>query len=78
MGYLEQATLVLDEKKGSLYSIFNDDKPIQHFGKVDLSNGLCWSPDDKVMYYIDSFAYSVDGLDYDGVTGKLSMFYFFV
>lgn len=71
MGYLEQSTLKLDDKKGTLYSI-QGNKVNRHFGGIDISNGLAWSPDDKVMYYIDSFTYRVDAHDYDGKTGILS------
>ena len=33
------------------------------------SNGLCWSPDHKVFYYIDTATRKVDAFDYDIETG---------
>ncbi|XP_035676293.1 regucalcin-like [Branchiostoma floridae] len=41
------------------------------FNGVDLSNGLTWSPDNNIMYYIDSLQYSVDAFDFDLSTGTL-------
>jgi sugar lactone lactonase YvrE len=38
---------------------------------VTCSNGLDWSDDGTTMYYVDSFAYSVDAFDYDDDTGAV-------
>ncbi len=41
---------------------------------VSLSNGLCWSPDRKTFYFIDTIAdgHPVDAYDYDDATGAIS------
>ena len=36
---------------------------------VSISNGLCWSKDDKTFYYIDTLEFRVDAFDYDIETG---------
>ncbi|MBI1246597.1 SMP-30/gluconolactonase/LRE family protein [bacterium] len=36
------------------------------------SNGLCWSPDHKVFYYIDTATRKVDAFDYDIETGAIT------
>ncbi|GAA4439853.1 SMP-30/gluconolactonase/LRE family protein [Bremerella cremea] len=36
------------------------------------SNGLCWSPDHTVFYYIDTATRKVDAFDYDIETGAIS------
>lgn len=39
---------------------------------ISVSNGICWSNDDRTMYYIDSFEYHIRAYDYDGVTGMIT------
>ncbi|XP_028809835.1 regucalcin [Denticeps clupeoides] len=68
---LEVRPAELELKQGSLYTLFPDHSVIRHFGQVDLSNGLDWSPDYRIFYYIDSLAYTVDAFDYDLETGKI-------
>ena len=41
-------------------------------GELWVSNGLDWTPDDRYMYFIDSFARSVDVFDYDADTGAIA------
>jgi len=36
------------------------------------SNGLCWSPDHKVFYYIDTATRKIDAFDYDIETGSIT------
>lgn len=52
-----------ENKAGALYCL----KPILAFDEmvsnVTISNGLCWTGDNKTMYFIDTFAYQVKAFD---------------
>ena len=37
-----------------------------------VSNGICWSKDNKTMYYIDSFDYNIKRYDFDLINGTIS------
>ncbi len=67
-------TMNLDEKAplGSLYKIDRDRSVTKIFDKVTVSNGIAWSPDNSIMYYIDSPTKSVFAFDFDLKTGTLS------
>jgi sugar lactone lactonase YvrE len=39
---------------------------------ITISNGIGWSPDNKVMYYVDTLHYVVYTYDFDLAKGKLS------
>ncbi|XP_004713249.1 regucalcin [Echinops telfairi] len=68
----ETAPAVVERRQGSLYSLFPDHHVQQLFDQVDISNGLDWSLDHRIFYYIDSLSYSVDAFDYDLQTGQIS------
>ena len=56
---------------GSLFSFSKDWKPKKHVTKITISNGLAWSEDLKLMYYIDSITGKVDAFDFDAENVKL-------
>lgn len=73
-GRLYAGTMASDETtpgQGSLYRLGTDHVVTELCTGIGISNGIGWSPDDRQMYYIDSFAYRVDVLDYDLATGQL-------
>lgn len=74
----ETAPAILEQHQGSLYSLFPDHHVEKYFDKVNISNGLDWSLDHKIFYYIDSLSYSVDAFDYELQTGKICMYFFII
>lgn len=56
---------------GSLYC-FDGNELRKMIAGTTVSNGICWSPDNKVMYYIDSFDYNIKAYDYDVNTGDIT------
>jgi sugar lactone lactonase YvrE len=59
------------EKRGSLYCLHTDLRLTKEVEHVGVSNGLGWSPDGAVMYYIDSMVRKVYAFDYDVSTGRI-------
>ncbi|CAI6018673.1 SMP-30/gluconolactonase/LRE family protein [Cohnella sp. JJ-181] len=57
---------------GSLYRLDGDGTARRMFGDVGCSNGLGWSLDETVMYYIDTSTGRVDRFDYDAATGDIA------
>ncbi|XP_067841473.1 regucalcin-like isoform X1 [Heptranchias perlo] len=62
----------LERHQGSLYALQTDQSVVKHFDQVDVSNGLDWSLDHKIFYYIDSLSFTVDAFDYELQSGKIS------
>src|SRR5258707_1055333 len=56
---------------GSFYRLDTDQRVTEIYTGIGISNGIGWSPDDRLMYYTDSLAYRVGVLDYDPATGQL-------
>lgn len=73
-------TMCLDAKPdvmdAALYTLHPDHSVVQHFDQVHISNGLDWSLDHRIFYYIDSLAFKVEAFDYDIQTGGLCEFVF--
>src|SRR5262249_46828762 len=72
-GRFYAGTMDNDERpgRGSLYRLDADHKVTEIFTSIGISNGVGWSPDNRLMYYIDSLAYPVDGMHSDPQTGQL-------
>lgn len=61
----------LSEKFGFLYSYTEESlKTLEE--KVTISNGICFSPDNEIMYYIDTPTQKVGKYDYNLQTGEAS------
>jgi sugar lactone lactonase YvrE len=56
---------------GSLYCLDTDLVVHRRVEGVSISNGLAWSPDERVMYYVDSRTRAVSAFDYDKATGQI-------
>ena len=70
MGH-EVTPAVPEREMGSLYSLGQDHIVKEHVGKLDISNGLAWSHDNKIMYFIDSCLRKVYAFDFDIEAGTL-------
>jgi len=56
---------------GSLYS-FDGISATKILGDITISNGMAWSPDYKIFYYIDTPTRIVRAFDYDLETGAIA------
>jgi sugar lactone lactonase YvrE len=60
---------------GSLYRLEESEGellPVRVFGGLTVANGIDWSPDGRLMYYIDSPTQRVDVFDFDPDLGTVS------
>jgi sugar lactone lactonase YvrE len=74
MGRLYAGSIAYDGQPGQAnFWRFEPDlsytKLLDHVGN---SNGLCWSPDEKTLYYIDTKLKRVDAFDYDAASGEIT------
>lgn len=67
-------TMDMGEKNpsGNLYSLEAGKSPRKLLDGIRISNGLAWSPNSKIFYYIDTPTRQVRAYDYDLDTGNIS------
>jgi sugar lactone lactonase YvrE len=68
-------TMSIDESirdAGSLYFLEPTGKVHKMLEKVSVANGIVWSLDRKIMYYIDTPTFEVAAFDYDLATGAIA------
>ena len=73
-GRLFQGTMSIDDPGSpvaALYRVDGNCGARRVLSDVMISNGIGWSPDASVMYYIDSLTLRVDRFDYDRDTGSI-------
>lgn len=56
---------------GNLYRFGSDRRPVRVASHIRCSNGIAWSPDDRTMYFCESFAYVIHAYDFDAVSGNI-------
>ena len=61
-----------NEWRGSLYRLDPELRCERLFGGIGISNGIAFSPDDTLMYYIDTWTRRVDAFDFELETGAIS------
>ncbi|PKR86425.1 SMP-30/gluconolactonase/LRE family protein [Heyndrickxia camelliae] len=61
-----------ESTQAKLYCLDNNLSVREALGNIIVSNGLGWSPDNKVMYYIDSPKREIYAFDYDLKSGSIS------
>lgn len=61
----------LDERHGGgrLYRLDPDHTVETICAGVSISNGIAWSPDESLLYYIDTPTMAIDAFDFDAATG---------
>ncbi|KAI8787070.1 regucalcin [Biomphalaria glabrata] len=71
MGF-ESIPGIVSGGEGNLYSLSTDHKITKHVGSIDISNGMDWTDDNSVMYYIDSVPRKVFAFDFNLQEGTVS------
>ncbi|MGH3320522.1 MAG: SMP-30/gluconolactonase/LRE family protein [Streptosporangiaceae bacterium] len=73
-GRMWAGTMPYDEQGagGALYRMDPDERVHTMLTGTQISNGLCWSPDQRTMYYIDTPTLGVDAFDFDAPTGAIA------
>ncbi|MDN5287964.1 MAG: Sugar lactone lactonase YvrE [Mucilaginibacter sp.] len=71
-GRLWVGTMSMNEelKQGALYCF--DGSLQQKLSDISISNGICWSRDNRTMYFIDSLDYHIKAYDFEVSTGNIS------
>lgn len=61
-----------DQPLGSLYRFAADLRPVRMAAGIRCSNGIAWSPDDRTMYFCESFAHVIHAYDFDAASGDIA------
>jgi sugar lactone lactonase YvrE len=64
--------VIWDAPSGALYRIDPDGTISCHQRDVCCANGMGWSPDNRTMYFTESFRYAIYAYSFDGATGTIS------
>ena len=67
--WVGSTALDFEPEAGALYR-YAEGELDRVLDRVTISNGIGWSPDGRLMYYVDSPTYRVDVFDFDSATGE--------
>jgi sugar lactone lactonase YvrE len=71
-GRLWAGTMTFKGASSSLYRMDTDLSLRQMESGITISNGIGWSPDNKIMYYVDSRRFVIYAYDFDLQKGNIS------
>jgi sugar lactone lactonase YvrE len=71
-GRLWAGTMTPQGATSALYRLDPDLNVSKMVDEVTISNGIGWSPDNTIMYFVDSIRYVINAFDYDHETGEIS------
>lgn len=57
---------------GSLYRFDPDGEATKMRGDIIVPNSICWSPDDRVMYFADTYRMQIRSFKFDANSGRIS------
>lgn len=79
-GRFYAGTMAFSEETGagSVYRLDVDGTVTRLVEGVSISNGIGWSPDETLMYYVDSPTNRIDVFSYSAASGKIAMRRLFV
>ncbi len=60
------------DARGNLYCVYKDGAVQQRESGIIISNGLCWSPDSRIMYFADSPLRTIYVYDFDASDGSIA------
>ncbi|MDG1311442.1 MAG: SMP-30/gluconolactonase/LRE family protein [Porticoccaceae bacterium] len=61
-----------EQGAGALYCLDHRLQVSSQIGGLSISNGLCWSPDSKLMYHTDTPSRRIHRYDFDTATGAIT------
>ncbi|RLG43809.1 MAG: SMP-30/gluconolactonase/LRE family protein [Thermoproteota archaeon] len=71
-GRLWAGTMTFKGATSALYRMDSDLSVNKMISKITISNGIGWSPDNHIMYYVDSLRYVIYAFNYDLATGTIN------
>ena len=57
---------------GAMRERYAESLSLEEMSDIAISNGPCWSPDNRTFYFSDSLSYSIYAYDYDLQTGGVA------
>ena len=69
--WLGSMSKTFDKAAGALYSLNADLKIQKHLDQITISNGMAWTNDNKMLYYIDSPTQKVNAFKFDLESGAI-------